>query len=505
MKIPFKNYLLSRLMKQRIDQIKMTNNFPLETQNKVFNYLIKHSKGTKFYNDHCFDKINSYKEYRDSVPPRTYEELYPYINLAKKGHENILWRGKVKYFAKSSGTTNDKSKYIPVTRDSLIDCHFKGGKDMLSIYCSNFPNTRIFNGKGIMLGGSLKNNPSIGYHEGDLSAILLKQFPFWVNMHRVPDISTALMDNWESKLNNICIQSIQSNITNITGVPSWVLVLLRRIIMKTGAKNVSEIWPNLELYMHGGVSFDPYRKQFDDLICSEKINYLEGYNASEGFIAIQDQIDNIGLLLMIDYGIFYEFIEYSSYINGSRDAINLSEVKTGVVYVLLISTNAGLWRYIIGDTIRFVSLNPFRIRIVGRTKSFLNAVGEELMVENADIALKNISKNNKFLISDFIATSFFTNDGVAFHHWLIEVDEISLSEQKFALQLDMHLKKINSDYESKRTDNLLLGNPKITFVKKGTFYRWLKKNNRLGGQNKVPRLDNSTKIFNQIMKIHTTY
>lgn len=490
-------------MRKRIHQIDFFRKYPIEVQEEVLEKLIAKAKDTSFAIDHNFKNIKSYSDFKNQIPLRRYEELYPYIKRQKKGEKNVLWPGKVKCFAKSSGTTNDRSKYIPISEESLRECHYKGGKDMLSLYCNNYPNTKMFNGKGLMLGGSLKN--SSDYTEGDLSAILINNFPFWVNMHRSPTLETALLKEWNRKLDLMTNQALKENITNITGVCSWVLVLLHKIIEKSGAKNIAEVWPNLELYMHGGVNFSPYKNQFNQLIPCSNMNYLEGYNASEGFFGIQDQKDDKDLLLMLDYGIFYEFISLSDYHRGEKITINLRDVKLYEIYVIVISTNAGLWRYIIGDTIRFTCLNPFRIKIVGRTQSFINAVGEELMVENAEEALRLSSEKHQCMISDYIVSPVFVDKAVAYHKWIIEFSDKPDSLENFKIDLDKNLKLLNSDYESKRTNDFVLLPPEIIEAKPRLFYTWLEKNKRLGGQYKVPRLDNSTEIFNEILELNTTY
>ena len=312
-------------MKKRIKKIRCFVNKPIKTQKKVFEKLIRLAENTQFGNDHKFKKINNYQSFQKLIPIRTYEQIYSYIKRVRNGEKNILWNEKIKCFAKSSGTTNNQSKYIPITTKSLKDCHFKGGKDMLAIYKKNYPNIDIFNGKGLMLAGTISKSKDAIYNDGDLSAILLDEFPFWVNYHRIPDINTALMSNWEIKLDKIAKQAINENITNITGVPSWMLIILKRVVKISGKKNISEVWPNLEVYMHGGVNFEPYRKQFEKLIPSKKMNYLEGYNASEGFMGIQDRTPSKGLLLMLDHGIFYEFIPMKKFKKNKVEAITLSQ------------------------------------------------------------------------------------------------------------------------------------------------------------------------------------
>ncbi|MEC7863594.1 MAG: GH3 auxin-responsive promoter family protein, partial [Bacteroidota bacterium] len=404
-------------MQKRIKNINKFIENPIEYQTNVFNYLIKRGLKTKFGKNHYFNKITNYTSFKKQIPIRTYEEIESYITKIRKGEKNVLWPGEVNSFAKSSGTSNSKSKFIPITNESLYNCHFKAGKDMLSLYENNFPNTNIYNGKGLMLGGTLKKAAGEKLKEGDLSAILLDEFPFWVNYHRVPDIDTALMQDWDKKLDKIARQAVNKNITNLTGVPSWMLILLKRILQLSGKNNISEVWPNLELYMHGGVNFNPYKEQFEALIPSNKMNYLEGYNASEGFIGIQDKNPSEGMLLMLNYGIFYEFIPMKEYRKGKQDAISLSEVKLDKRYALVITTNGGLWRYLIGDVIQFTSLFPFRIKIMGRTKSYINTFGEELMVHNTDTAISKSCKKYNCSIADYTVAPLFINDQSGGHQW----------------------------------------------------------------------------------------
>ena len=489
------------MMKKRINNIDEFCKNPIKIQQKVFDFLISKGKNTAFGKAHHFNAINDYVHFSKNIPIRTYEEFSVFIERARKGEKNVLWPGKIKWFAKSSGTTNAQSKFIPITKESLGNCHFKGGKDMLSLYGNNFPNTDIYNGKGLMLGGTISYSKEGSFKDGDLSAILLDEFPLWVNYHRVPDIETALMSGWEEKLERIAKQAVNANITNLTGVPSWMLILLKRVLSISGKRNISEVWPNLELYMHGGVNFEPYRKQFKTLIPSEKMNYLEGYNASEGFIGIQDKKISKGLLLMLDYGIFYEFIPMKKYIKGILKAIPLRDVKLNISYALVISTNGGLWRYLIGDVIRFTTLSPFRIKIIGRTGSFLNAFGEELVVENTDSALLAACKKYNASIKDYTVSPIYIDANSGGHQWFIEFTKQPKNIQLFKEELDNKLKELNSDYEAKRTKNLVLGLPEIIHIQNNEFYAWLKQNNRLGGQYKVPRLSNDRKIANEILAL----
>ena len=489
------------MMKKRIDKIEIFCKNPIQAQNNVFESLLSNGKNTAFGKEHYFQEIKNYTHFSQNIPIRTYEEFSEFIERARKGEKNVLWPGKIKWFAKSSGTTNAQSKFIPITQDSLKDCHFKGGKDMLSLYGNNFPFSDMYNGKGLMLGGTIKKSKDGDYKDGDLSAILLDEFPFWVNYHRIPDIQTALMSEWEEKLERIARQAVNANITNLTGVPSWMLILLKRVLAISGKKNISEVWPNLELYMHGGVNFEPYKEQFKILIPSKKMNYLEGYNASEGFFGIQDRNPSEGMLLMLDYGIFYEFIPMEEYKKGQLEAIPLKNVQLNIDYALVISTNGGLWRYLIGDVIRFTNLLPFRINIVGRTKSFLNTFGEELIVDNTDKALLGACNTCKASIKDYTVAPIFIDDQSGGHQWFIEFNKEPKNIEKFTQVLDQNLKTLNSDYNAKRTENLILNPPEIVVIKNNEFYHWLKQNNRLGGQYKIPRLSNNRKIANEILSL----
>ena len=496
-----KNSLLSFIIKKRIRKIRHVVQNPINFQKRVLKNLIKKSKKTQFGKEHKFKTINNYQSFRDQIPIRSYEQLEPYITKARNGEKNVLWPGEVKWFAKSSGTTNSKSKFIPITKEALKECHYKAGKDMLALYENNFQKQNIYNGKGLMLGGSLIKKGNQKYTDGDLSAILLDQFPFWVNYHRVPDIKTALMQDWEKKIDEIANQALHKNITNITGVPSWMLILLKKIIELSGKNNLSEIWPNLELYMHGGVNFKPYQKQFEKLIANKNMNYLEGYNASEGFIAIQDKNPSEGLLLMLNYGIFYEFIPMQKYLQEKYDAITLEDVKLNTNYALVISTNAGLWRYLIGDVIQFVSLFPFRIKITGRTKSYINTFGEELMIHNTDTAINKSCEKYNCCIVDYSVAPIFIDKNSGGHQWFIEFSKKPLDVNLFMQELDSQIKKINSDYEAKRQKNLILKFPELVVLDNNEFYIWLKKNKKLGGQYKIPRLSENRRFAESILEI----
>lgn len=489
------------MMSKRIKKINHFINHPIKVQKDVFDFLIKNGRKTIFGKEHNFKQIKDYSSFKKNIPIRSYEEISPYIQKSLKGSNNILWPGKAEWFAKSSGTTNNKSKYITITKDSLYDCHFKGGKDMLSLYQNNFPNTDIYNGKGLMLGGALAKDKPGKYKIGDLSAILLDEFPFWVNYHRVPDIETALMSNWEEKIERIAQQAVNENITNLTGIPSWMLLLLKRVLKISGKKNILQVWPNLELYMHGGVNFEPYRDQFETLIPSKKMNYLEGYNASEGFLAIQDKSESEGLLLMLNYGIYFEFIPMRKFNKGKMETISLRDVIIEEDYALVISTNGGLWRYLIGDVIQFTTLHPYRIKITGRTKSCINTFGEELMVHNTDKALLKSCKKFNCSVKDYTVAPIFIDGKSGGHQWFIEFNKNPINTDKFIQQVDKELKKLNSDYETKREKDLILKLPELVLIDNNQFYKWLKRNNRLGGQYKIPRLSEKREMAETLLSI----
>ncbi len=488
-------------MRNRIKKINNNIYNPIKCQTKVFNYLIRKGIKTKFGKEHQFNRIYNYDQFKKQVPIRKYEQFTEYISKIKNGEKDVLWPGKMKFFAKSSGTTNNKSKYIPITKESLHSCHFKAGKDMLSIYENNFSKNNIYNGKGLMLGGSIQKSKTKKIIIGDLSAILIKKFPFWVNYHRVPDKKTALMHNWDQKLEKIAKQAVNENITNITGVPSWMLILLKRILKISGKKNIVEVWPNIELYIHGGINFAPYKKQFEQLIPRKKMNYLEGYNASEGFFGIQDKTKSKGMLLMLDYGVFYEFIPMHKYRQNKLEAIDLSNVEINTNYALVITTNAGLWRYLIGDVVEFTSISPYRIKIIGRTKSYINTFGEELMIHNTDKAIDIACQEFNCIINEYMVAPIHISKKTGGHEWFIEFVKQPENLTLFMHELDFQIKNLNSDYEAKRYKNLILRPPKLVVIENNEFYIWLKENNRLGGQYKIPRLTENRVIADRIIKI----
>lgn len=498
------NSVLSWLMKKRFHQIELFMKYPHEVQEEWFKKLIYAARNTEWGRLYDYKSINSPDVFRDRVPLNDYDSLKPYIERLRAGEQNLLWNSEIKLFAKSSGTTSDKSKFIPVSQEALEECHYKGGKDMLSMYCNNQPDTLLFDGRGLAMGGShtiTEINNEVYYH-GDLSALIVENLPYWAEFIRVPKKSVALMDQWEQKIEKMATETIGHNVTNILGVPSWTLLLLRRVLEITGKQSIIEVWPNLEVFFHGGVNFSPYRNQFDSLIDNPEMKYMDTYNASEGFIGLQDRTDSEELLLMLDYGIYYEFVPMDTFHEEHPKALGLHEVETGVNYAMVMSTNGGLWRYLIGDTIRFTSISPFRFNITGRTKNFVNAVGEEVIEDNALKALAVACEKCAAEIVDFtMAPVYFANNENASHEWLIEFEKAPENIEYFAETLDNALKSLNSDYEAKRYHNMVLRAPMVKEMPPKTFYNWLKMKNKLGGQYKVPRLYNNRKYVDEILEM----
>lgn len=499
------NSVLNWLIKKRIHQIDLFNKYPIEVQNEVLKKLINTAKDTEWGKKHHFKSIKTEKSFQKKVPVNSYEDLKPYIDRLRKGEQNILWPEEITWFAKSSGTTAGKSKYIPVSPSALEECHYSGGKDMLAMYFNLYPDSKLFEGKSLTMGGSrnILEVSNTTFIEGDLSAILMQNLPFWAQFKRTPSLPIALMDEWENKLELMAESTMNHDVTSISGVPSWMLVLLKKILDKSGKKTMHEVWPNLEVFFHGGINFEPYHDQYNEIIDNSKIIYSNTYNASEGFFGIQDQKDNSDLLLMLDYGIYYEFIPVSEVGRKNPISLNLSEVELDVNYAMIITTNAGLWRYMIGDTVKFTSLFPFRVRITGRVKNFINAVGEELIIDNAEKALAIACTKTNASITDYTAAPLF-KDGDVKHQWLIEFEKQPNDVEFFHDAFDTALKSVNSDYEAKRYHDLVLKPPLIISVKKGTFYTWLKNKNKLGGQNKVPRLSAERQYVDEIIEINNT-
>ncbi len=474
--------------------------YPIDVQQELLMRLLDVARNTTVGKQYDYKTIYDYKTFAARVPIQKYETIEPLIERTRKGEQNLFWPSNIQWFAKSSGTTNAKSKFIPVSNEALEDCHLKAGKDMLCLYINNNEDAGLFNGRGLRLGGSSAIYEDSNSYFGDLSAIIIENMPFWADFSSAPKIDVALMEEWEAKMKAIVEETVNENITSLVGVPSWMLVLLNAVLEKTGKENIHEVWPNLEVYFHGGVNFNPYREQFKKLLPKKGFRYYETYNASEGFFAIQDINGSNELLLMLDYGIFYEFIPMDQYLGEDSVAIELQEVELDKNYAIVITTNSGLWRYLIGDTVKFVSLDPYRIKITGRTKHFINAFGEELIIENAEDALKKVCKKTKTEIIDYtVAPIFMDGKAKGAHEWIIEFKKAPEDIDYFAELLDNALKSINSDYESKRYLNMTLTMPKVHQAESGLFYNWLKQNGKLGGQHKIPRLSNNRNFVEELL------
>jgi hypothetical protein len=497
------NSVFSWIIKKRIHQMELFMNHPIDVQTELFLNLIDAAKNTEWGRKYDYKSIKTYQDYKSRVPLQDYGSLKNQIIRIKHGEQNVLWPTDIKWFAKSSGTSTGKSKFIPVSKESLIDCHYKGGKDLLSIYHNNHPESKLILGKVLVVGGSSAiNSFSNKSYYGDLSAIIMKNFPMWVEQRRVPKMDIAIMDDWEEKIEKMALSTTKENVSNISGVPSWTLVLMKRILEINKTDNILDIWPNLELFMHGGVNFSPYKEQFKKIAPGNQLNYYENYNATEGFFGLQDQSKVEEMLLMLDYGIFYEFIEQSEIENENPKTVTLEGVELNKNYAVVISTNAGLWRYVIGDTIMFTSISPFRIKVTGRISQFINAFGEELIIDNAESALSKACEKTASIIKEYtVAPKFFTNKSTGRHQWLIEFEKSPKNIEYFSKVLDEELKQLNSDYEAKRVNDLVLGQPEINNLAAGTFYQWMKVNNKLGGQHKIPRLSNDSKYVDELLRL----
>jgi phenylacetate-coenzyme A ligase PaaK-like adenylate-forming protein len=499
------NSIASWLMKKRMHQIELFIKYPGDVQHEWMLSLVKDASETEYGLAHHFADIKDYETFKKNIPLNDYESLKHLIERTRRGEQNLIWPTEIKWFAKSSGTT-DKSKFLPVSQESLDGCHYNAGRDMVTLYCHNNPDSQLFTGKSLALGGSYKEDVFGEHHSfhGDVSAIIIQNLPMWAEFFRAPDVQIALMDEWEAKLEKIAETMKDENVTSIAGVPSWMLVLIKRILEKKKAKFITDVWPNLEVYMHGGVSFAPYKEQFVTLFGKKKIKFLQLYNASEGFFGIQDQNDSDEMLLMLDYGMFYEFLDVKDHLAGRTDkTIQIEEVKPDVDYAIIISTNAGLWRYQIGDVIRFTSTNPHRFRISGRTRQHINVFGEELMVHNTDAAIASTCDKTGALVKEYTVAPVFMDKHSGAHEWLIEFEKEPKDFEKFCKMLDDDLKKQNSDYEAKRYNNFVLQFPVIRKVPADGFYLWLKANNKLGGQYKVPRLSNERKVLEEILSLNS--
>ncbi len=502
MPLPIINSIASWVLKQRIHQIELFLKYPNEVQEELLLNLIRASENTVVGKHYDFASIKSYNTFAERIPISIYEDIEPFIEQTRSGEQNIFWGSPIKWFAKSSGTTNAKSKFIPVSSEALEDCHYKGSKDLLCLYLNNNEDSHLFIGKSLRLGGSSQIYENNNTFFGDLSAILIENMPIWAEFSSTPSSRVSLMSEWETKIKAIIEESKNENVTSFAGVPSWMLVLMNKMLEDTGKSNLMEIWPNLEVYFHGGVSFEPYREQYKKILPSSSFKYYEIYNASEGFFAIQDLNNSSDLLLMLDYGIFYEFIPMSTFGTAEEKAIRLSDVEIDVNYAILISTNAGLWRYLVGDTVRFTSLSPYRIRVTGRTKHHINVFGEELMVENTDQAISKASQLTNSEVVDYTVAPIFMQDKEkGAHEWMIEFKSKPSNINEFQKILDETLQSLNSDYEAKRHNNMTLNPLVINVARENLFYDWLKEQDKLGGQHKIPRLSNKRDYLDQLKKL----
>ena len=484
-----------------------TRKCPFEVQMKVFTTLLKGGKDTAFGLEHGFSKIGSVRDFQRQVPVRDYDALYPYIERLRSGEDYVLWNETTRFFAKSSGTSSGKSKFIPITRTNLWGCHYGGMQRMLANYVQHYPDSRIYSGKALTLGGSVEPDLGGRSFSGDLSAILLRNSPALVEFLRIPDRKTAMMHDFHEKVEAICRHYSKANVTNFAGVPSWNLIMLRRVMEYNNASWLTDVWPHLELFMHGGISFEPYRVQYDAIIPHGSVRYFENYNASEGYFAFQDDPEDKSMLLTLDNGVFYEFATLKelsdAMTNGDPVPTHtVDEVQTGVPYAVIISTTAGLWRYLIGDVVTFTSLTPHKIMISGRTQLFINAFGEELMIGNANTALAAACKTHHATVSDFtVAPIFMEGKSKGAHQWVVEFENAPESVEAFADTLDEAICACNSDYEAKRTHTMTMERPHLTVVPKGTFFRWMESRGKIGGQNKVPRLYGDRRYVEEILGI----
>tara|TARA_R110000868_G_scaffold55263_2_gene171908 strand:+ start:331 stop:1845 length:1515 start_codon:yes stop_codon:yes gene_type:complete len=503
MPITLFNSIASWLLKKRYHQIELFLKYPEEVQEEVLLQLLEFAEDTEVGRKYEFDSIGSYNTFKERLPIVSYEEIEPIIERTRKGEQNLFWPTKVKLFAKSSGTTNAKSKFIPVSSEALEDCHYKSSKDLLCLYLNNNENSQLFTGKSLRLGGSKELYEDNGSLFGDLSAILIDNMPLWAEYSSTPSNKVSLMSEWESKLMAIIHESVQENVTSLAGVPSWMLVLMNKVLEETGNESLFQVWGNLEVYFHGGVNFNPYKEQYKKILPNDNFRYYEIYNASEGFFAIQDRNNEEDLLLMLDYGIFYEFIPMDVYGTVEQEAIPLWGIELGKNYAIIITTNSGLWRYKIGDTVRFTSKNPYRIKVTGRTKHHINVFGEELIIENAEEALKIACAKTEAEIIDYTAGPVFMVDKEkGAHEWIMEFRTLPKDFNSFVNVFDNALKSLNSDYEAKRLNNTTLNLPLVHIARENLFYDWLKANDKLGGQHKIPRLSNKRDYLEELLRMN---
>lgn len=488
----------------RLKQLDLYSTQAQELQLRVLKHLLTKASDTEWGHAHGYSERMSYSEFAANTPVNSYEELKGFIDRMRHGERDILWPGRVKFYAKSSGTTSDKSKFIPVSRDVLHDTHYAGGRDAVVWYLSRHPESRIFDGKALILGGSHAPNYNLPHSlVGDLSAILIENINPLVNLVRVPRKQTALLSDFEEKRERIAREALHANVTNLSGVPSWMLSVLLRVLEEAGVSTLEQVWPNLEVFFHGGVAFTPYREQYKRLITKPGMNYMETYNASEGFFGLQDDPADPSMSLMLDYGVFYEFIPMDQLESPSPDVLPIWEVETGRNYAMLITTSSGLWRYMIGDTVRFTSRDPYKFVITGRTRFFINAFGEELIVDNAEKGLAEACAATGAQVLEYTAAPVYMDAaGKCRHQWLVEFSQEPADLQEFARLLDKALQRINSDYEAKRYKDITLQPLQIVKARPGVFHDWLKSKGKLGGQHKVPRLSNKRDTIEEILKMN---
>ncbi|OIQ22595.1 MAG: hypothetical protein BM557_01005 [Flavobacterium sp. MedPE-SWcel] len=499
MSLPIINSIASWILKKRIHDIELFLKYPNEVQEELLMNLIRTAESTELGRKYGFSSTKCYTTFSERVPISTYENLETLIEQTRQGKQNVFWPSTIKWFAKSSGTTNAKSKFIPVSPESLEDCHYKAAKDLLCLYLNNNEESQLFRGKSLRLGGSSQLYENNNTYFGDLSAILIDNMPRWAEYSSTPSNKVSLMSEWETKIAAIIKETIHENVTSFAGVPSWMLVLINKILQETGKGNLHEVWPNVEVYFHGGVSFEPYREQYNKVLPRSDFKYYEIYNASEGFFAIQDSNDSSELLLMLDYGIFYEFIPMDSFGKLNQRVIRLADVEVDKNYAVVITTNSGLWRYLIGDTIRFTSINPYRVKVTGRTKHHINVFGEELMIENTDKAIAEACKlTNSEVIDYTVAPIFMEGKEKGAHEWVIEFRKEPKDSEKFRIILDEALQNVNSDYEAKRYNNMTLNPLVLNIARPKLFYDWLKAQDKLGGQHKIPRLSNERHYIEEL-------
>ncbi|TGE20699.1 GH3 auxin-responsive promoter family protein [Hymenobacter aquaticus] len=499
--------ILTWTVQRRLASIDHFRQNPHEVQGRVLRQLLLRARATEWGRRYGFAEAPSAAEFAQRVPVSSYEDLYPHLERVLRGEPDVLWPGPVQWFAKSSGTTNARSKYIPVTRESLQECHYRAGRDMTALATVLYPENRVLAGKTLSLGGTHAPNPFRPAEEdsrvGDVSAVIMQNLPSWAEFLRTPPLELALLDEWEEKIERIARHVLSVNVSVLAGVPTWMIMLLRRVTELAGADNITEVWPNLGLFLHGAVAFGPYREVFRQLIPGGQMRYLEIYNASEGYIALQDEPDSEDLLLLLDHGIYYEFIPLEQLDDDNPPTLTLDQVTLGQTYALVLSTNAGLWRYKIGDTVRFTSLAPYRIRITGRTKHFLNAFGEEVVIENADAAIAAACQATGATVRDYTAAPIYfdaSDTSRGGHQWLIEFSGPPRQPTEFTAILDQTLRQLNSDYDAKRHRDLALQPPLLTVASPGTFTRWLASKGKMGGQHKVPRLSNSRELLEEILR-----